>query len=226
MDSDVMAAPAPSGEDTAKRRQILDGARRVFLSDGFDGASMNDVAKVAGVSKGTLYVYFESKEQLFETLIREDRKQQAERLVVLGDPADPRKLLGEFGRRLIALMTQPDMLAHLRVVIAATAKFPRLGRAFYEAGPCHGERRLAAHLEKSREAGALKFEDGELAARQFVGLCKSGKFTAALFGVTDGVSASEIDATVEAAVETFMRAYGAPSPLPLAGEDSALKTRR
>ena len=61
--------------------QIMDGARTVFLRDGFDGASMNDIARVAGVSKGTLYVYFDSKEQLFEALIREDRKQQAERLV-------------------------------------------------------------------------------------------------------------------------------------------------
>jgi len=56
-------ANAPRNDE--KIRQILDGARRVFLADGFDGASMNDIARVAGVSKGTLYVYFQSKEALF-----------------------------------------------------------------------------------------------------------------------------------------------------------------
>ncbi|MBV8107083.1 MAG: helix-turn-helix transcriptional regulator, partial [Hyphomicrobiales bacterium] len=54
----------------AKRRQIMDGARTVFLSAGFDGASMNDIARAAGVSKGTLYAYFTSKEELFEAIIR------------------------------------------------------------------------------------------------------------------------------------------------------------
>ncbi len=84
MDAEIFAEhEAHAGDGGAKRRQIIDGARTVFLSDGFDGASMNDIAHVAGVSKGTLYAYFDSKEQLFEALIREDRAQQAERLCTL-----------------------------------------------------------------------------------------------------------------------------------------------
>src|ERR1700685_3805283 len=136
MDAETMPAVESATQDGgAKRRQVMEGARTVFLSQGFDGASMNDIARAAGVSKGTLYVYFQSKEQLFEALIREERKQQAERLVFPGDPGDARQLLGEFGRRLIEIMTRPETVAHLRVVIAATGKFPRLGQAFYEAGP-------------------------------------------------------------------------------------------
>ena len=48
-------------QDTAKRRQIIEGARQVFMAQGFDAASMNEIARVAGVSKGTLYVYFQNK---------------------------------------------------------------------------------------------------------------------------------------------------------------------
>ena len=62
----------------------MDGARRAFLA-GFDAASMNDVARAAGVSKGTLYAYFDSKEQLFEAMIREERAQQPERLCLFPD---------------------------------------------------------------------------------------------------------------------------------------------
>jgi len=210
MDVDTLERDKPdAGLESAKRRQILDGARRVFLADGFDGASMNDVARVAAVSKGTLYVYFDSKEALFEALIREDRKQQAERLVFPGDTNDPREQLASFGRQLITLMTQPELIAQVRIVIAATAKFPNLGRAFYESGPCYGVTRLAGRLEEWREAELLEFENGRVAAQQFIDLCKSGLFTACLFGAAESISAEAINTNVKSAVEVFMRAYGA-----------------
>src|ERR1700721_373426 len=107
----MMDLPASDGaslealEGSAKRRQIMEGARAVFLASGFDGASMNDVARVAGVSKGTLYVYFESKEQLFEALIREERRQQAERLTDCSlETDDVRATLMDFGCRLMEMM--------------------------------------------------------------------------------------------------------------------------
>ncbi|HXT06341.1 MAG TPA: TetR/AcrR family transcriptional regulator [Roseiarcus sp.] len=197
-----------AGADSAKRRQILDGARRVFLADGFDGASMNDIARAAGVSKGTLYVYFNSKEDLFEALIREDRKQQAERIVFPADDGDPRPALASFGRQLIALMTQPELIAQVRIVIAATAKFPNLGRVFYESGPRYGVIKLAERLEAWRGQGVLQFGDGHLAARQFIDLCKSGVFQGCLFGLSETASPEAIARSVDAAVEVFMRAYG------------------
>ena len=74
-------------EDSAKRRQIVEGARAIFLSQGFDAASMNDIARAAGVSKGTLYVYFKHKEQLFEAIIEQECELQAEGIFDL-DPND------------------------------------------------------------------------------------------------------------------------------------------
>jgi AcrR family transcriptional regulator len=56
-------------EESAKRRQIMEGAREVFLSQGFDAASMGEIARKARVSKGTLYVYFDSKERLSKPLL-------------------------------------------------------------------------------------------------------------------------------------------------------------
>ena len=66
MNAQAQVKVAPQiAEDSAKRRQIVQGARSIFLAQGFDAASMNDIARAAGVSKGTLYVYFDKKEQLF-----------------------------------------------------------------------------------------------------------------------------------------------------------------
>ena len=204
----IAEGDAPPNDGGAKRRQVMDGARAVFLSAGFDGASMNDIARAAGVSKGTLYAYFDSKEQLFEALIREERGQQAERLCVFtSDHSDPGAQLGGFGRRLVEMMTRPETVAQVRVVIAATGKFPRLGQAFYEAGPRYGVQNLAARLDAFVGSGALEIDDTERAARQFIDLCLSGVHKRLLFGVVDCVAPSEIDAAVDAALEVFLKAY-------------------
>src|SRR3954453_22537309 len=71
----ILERPLPAADESAdgsaKRRQIMDGAREMFLTQGFDAASMGEIARAAGVSKGTLYVYFKNKEQLFEAIVQE-----------------------------------------------------------------------------------------------------------------------------------------------------------
>jgi AcrR family transcriptional regulator len=213
MDPQSMEVASADGIDGgAKRRQIMEGARTVFLADGFDGASMNDIARAAGVSKGTLYVYFESKEQLFEALIREERRQQAERLTDCSfETNDVRAVLFDFGCRLIEMMSRPDTLAHVRTVIAATAKFPQLGRAFYEAGPCFGANRLSTYMRRMNEEGVLRIGDVDRAAWQFLDLCQGGTFKPLLFRMIDDLPRAQIEAGVAAAVDVFMAAYGAPA---------------
>src|SRR5947199_6281998 len=87
MSTAMTDTPAPEAAESDKRRQIIDGARAVFLAQGFDAASMGEIARQAGVSKGTLYVYFDSKEELFAVVVREACKTQAETLLAL-DPDD------------------------------------------------------------------------------------------------------------------------------------------
>jgi AcrR family transcriptional regulator len=210
MESEALEREAAAGADgNAKRRQIMDGARQVFLSAGFDGASMNDIARAAGVSKGTLYAYFDSKEDLFEAIIRGEYAQSAERLCVFRREGDAREMLKDFGVRLISKMSEPYTRSLARVVIAAAEKFPNVGRAFYEAGPLYGATRLAAELENLEKSGALKVPDPERAAWQFVDLCQSYVYKRFIFGVVDSISREEIEASVEAGVDVFMKAYGA-----------------
>ena len=102
MDAEILEQETGRRQDGgAKRRQIMEGARTVFLSAGFDGASMNDIARAAGVSKGTLYAYFTSKDQLFEAIIRAEYAQSAERLCTFRREGDPRSMLTDFGVRLM-----------------------------------------------------------------------------------------------------------------------------
>jgi AcrR family transcriptional regulator len=198
--------------DTAKRQQLMEGARRAFLEHGFDGASVGDIVRAAGISKGTLYAYFPSKEKLFETLVIEDRRKHSEALCISEDAGDdvPRAL-SQFGRNLLNMLSQPDTVAFVRIVIAASGKFPEIGRAYYEAGPARGVARLADYLRRMTAKGVLDIADPEHAARQFLDLCKSGIHVRMLLGVSQPPSAEAIAANVDSAVAVFMKAYGAPA---------------
>ena len=212
--AETLTTERPGTEGSAsdhKRRQVLDGARRVFLSAGFDGASMGEIARAAGVSKGTLYTYFESKEALFEALILEERAGLAEALFRL-DPDDPdtRAVLGRLGRSFLAMLVRPEHVASVRMVIGAAEKFPRIGQVFYEAGPRQGIMRLAAYLERQAAAGRLTVPDAEFAAQQFLELCAAAVLKRLLFRVSDAPSPAEIERHVEQVLRVFFAAYGAP----------------
>ena len=197
-------------DEGAKRRQILEGARRVFLSTGFDGASMNEVARVAGVSKGTLYVYFASKEELFAALLRDEKRAQAEQVCRFDDDGpDVRATLDAFGVRIMDLLLRPDSMAHLRTVMAVAPKFPEIGRAYYEAGPETGRRRLALYLDRQVAAGRLAVPDTLTAAQQFFDLCKAGVFLEVLLCVVPRPPEAEIERQVKRAVDLFLNAYAA-----------------
>ncbi|WP_083469002.1 TetR/AcrR family transcriptional regulator [Methylobacterium variabile] len=205
--SDASLSSPPA--DTEKRRQILDGAREVFLASGFDGASMGAIAKAAGVSKGTLYVYFESKEALFEALTVEEKRTLAENICRLDhDDPDVAAVLRRLGTSLIEAMVRPDHVASVRMVIGAAEKFPRFGRAFYEAGPLLGRARLRAYLDAQVAAGRLRRMDSDLAARHFFDLCAATTMRRLLFGVGDPPTEAETTYWVAEAVRVFLAAYG------------------
>ena len=208
----VAAAPIPKA-GALKMRQILDGARQIFLAHGFDGASMNDIARAAGVSKGTLYVYFPSKVGLFEALIRHDRNSQAEQLFQFRPQDDDclEDVLKRIGYGLMRQMCKADHLAHVRMVIGVAAKYPQIGKAFFEAGPKSGALRLGDYLARQAAAGRLAPMDAELAADQFIQLCQAGYYKEALFCVSEPEDVSAVRQAVDAAVDAFLRAYR-PAP--------------
>jgi AcrR family transcriptional regulator len=202
-------SPGRGAPETDKRRQILDGARAVFLSAGFDGASMGEIARAAGVSKGTLYVYFDSKESLFEALTIAERQGLAEALFRLdADDPDVAGVLVRLGHSYLAELARPDHVAVIRMVIGATEKFPRFGQAFYEAGPVQGVTRLTAYLSAQVAAGRLVAADPALAAMHFLHLCQAGLLTRLLFAVGEAVTAQDIAHRVDEAVRVFLAGYG------------------
>jgi AcrR family transcriptional regulator len=194
-------------EDSSKRRQILDGARRLFMDLGFDAASMGEIARAAGVSKGTLYVYFADKNRLFEAIVEQESLEQG-KVAFNFDPArDVTTTLMDFGQAYIQLLCRPGVGSATRTVMAIAERMPEVGRRFYENVVALTIRRLAAYLDARVAAGDLAIDDCELAATQFMQMCQATLFQPFIFQAAPAPSAGRIAHVVESATRMFLAAY-------------------
>ncbi|WP_448950751.1 TetR/AcrR family transcriptional regulator [Labrys neptuniae] len=200
----------PPVVDNAKYRQIVAGARRVFLAHGFEGASMNDIAKDAGVSKGTLYVYFENKERLFAAIVDEERAAHVERIFEFDyESPDVEGTLLQVSADITAFICQPRIISAMRAVMGITERMPDIGAHFYNAGPGHSRKQLARYLDLRVAAGQLDIDDTELAAAQFLEMSHGPLLKPMFFRANNTQPTKErIREVAQSAVRVFMAAYG------------------
>jgi AcrR family transcriptional regulator len=197
-------------EDSAKRQQIIEGAHAVFLAQGFDAASMNDIARAAGVSKGTLYVYFENKEQLFQAICSQECEKHAEGVFKFHpEDRDVEVTLKRVGADFVSFLCRPEKASTARTVSAIAERMPEIGKSFYETGPARGIALLASYLERQVEAGVLAIDDCEIAAAQFIDSCQSTLFKPLIFNFGKPPTRERIHYVVGIAVRTFLAAYRA-----------------
>ncbi|WP_071796104.1 TetR/AcrR family transcriptional regulator [Natronohydrobacter thiooxidans] len=192
-----------------KYDQVLDGARAVFVEMGYERASVDEIARVAGVSKATLYSYFPEKRLLFSEVYRTEILRLADSAVELTDShLPPERALRDAGRRMLEYMISDFAQAMYRICVTETPRFPEIGRAFYENGPELGRERLGSYLRAACARGALQIEDIDLAADQFCQLVQTTICDRLLCGVQSEVTEAEISRTVEGAVTMFLARYG------------------
>ena len=194
-------------EDSSKRRQILDGARKVFMDLGFDGASMNEIARSAGVSKGTLYVYFADKNRLFEAIVQEEALAHGQVVFNFDPERDVETTLREFGNAYIELVCRPGGGSAIRTVMAIAERMPDVGRRYYENVLEKTINRLADYLQAHVRSNDLAIENCQLAASQFHQMCQASLFLPFVFQAAPAPSAERIAQVVESATRMFMAAY-------------------
>ena len=208
-----MVAPGPTtlrlvaDEETSKRRQILDGARNVFMDLGFDGASMGEIARSAGVSKGTLYVYFADKNRLFEAIVEEEALEQGKVAFDFDPERDVATTLMDFGQAYIRMLCRPGEGSAIRTVMAIAERMPEVGRRFYEHVLENRINRLAGYLDARVKAKDLTIDDCKLAASQFMQMCQSSLFLPFIFQAAPAPSSERIAKVVESATRMFLAAY-------------------
>ncbi len=194
-------------EDSSKRRQILDGASKVFMDLGFDGASMGEIARAAGVSKGTLYVYFADKSRLFEAIVEEETTEQSKLAFNFDIKRDVPATLREFGLAYIQLLCRPGGGSAIRTVMAIAERMPEVGRRFYEDVLEKNIDSFASYLQVHVKTRELAIDDTQLAASQFMMMCQASLFLPLIFQAAPPPSVERMTEVVESATRMFLAAY-------------------
>ncbi|SDE52432.1 MULTISPECIES: TetR/AcrR family transcriptional regulator [Kordiimonas] len=194
--------------DVEKNSAIIDAASQLFLENGFDGTSMDEVAKRAGVSKQTVYSHFSSKEQLFadsihitiEKYFPDQALQGLETHTLEGD-------LTVVATKFARLLMSQDAMAMHRVLVAAAGRGPALAKIFWEAGPAEMIVKLSAFLKVWVDRGELDIDDLEKAAGRLVSLLKGKLHFEMSIGLFDSVSDDVLKAHVDDVVDCFLQLY-------------------
>jgi TetR/AcrR family transcriptional regulator, mexJK operon transcriptional repressor len=213
-------SPRPSPHDeladerrsTRKRGAILAAATTLFLSNGYLGTSMDEIAARARVSKQTVYKHFADKERLFSEIVTATVDEIADpnhdEVLKLKDTGDVDRDLRRFARRQLRAVMEPRLLALRRLVIGEAGRFPQLGRLFYERGPGRTIDALATMFEWLASQGALDVDDPRLAAAHFNWLVMSIPLNQAmLLGEDEPATPSQLDRYADAGVRAFLAAY-------------------
>jgi AcrR family transcriptional regulator len=155
-----------------KKRQILDGARRIFLQNGYAEASMEEIAVQAGVSKGTLYNHFHNKDDLFKSLIHAEASRIAGKLPSpnLEEPNSV-SALTPIGTSILQVMEATATVSTLRLVIGSLERFPSLGEEFLMRSLGQTVERIAQYLETHGAADGIHIQGSFAAAEQFTRWC-------------------------------------------------------
>jgi len=203
----------PDGSSQVRRGrkfdQVLAGATAVFLKDGFERASVDDIAREAQVSKATLYSYFPDKRLLFvEVCKRECQRHSEEALKILDYASPPQEFLGFAGRRLLEILLSDFGQQMYRMAVSQSHHFSELGVQFHESGPGLVRAALIPYFEAAIARGELAIEDQTLAADQFAELCKANLFSRRVLNLQDSFTTAEIDNVIDAAIAMFLARYG------------------
>jgi AcrR family transcriptional regulator len=155
-------APSPRWRRRAEARpaEILDAALTVFSARGFAAAKLDDVAKEAGVSKGTLYLYFKSKEALFEAMALEMMRMpvlaQLETIAKAETATDGLRQLIQFMAKMLA---DPRRSALPKLIIAESAGFPELAKIWLKSVIQPVRQRLVKLIEAGIASGEFRKVD-------------------------------------------------------------------
>ena len=192
-----------------RRELILDVAQEVFLEEGFANASMSTIAARLGGSKGTLYNYFKSKDDLFNAYVERRCLWQDEIFATSVDDETPDETLRRIGRAYLKRVLTDFNLRNFRLIASEAERAPEIGQIFYDAGPRKGAERVAELLTEMAEAGHLELDDPSEAAHQFLGLVQNRYFKARLCNAIPELTQKQIEDEAASAARTFLRAFGA-----------------
>lgn len=209
----------PSRRDAQRRlRRVLVIARRRFLADGYEGTSLEAIARESGIAKKTLYHHFGSKEGLFAAILAAQRDRWASQLrALMLEPARPERVLEDVALRLLDVGTRPGMVALHRLLLAEAPRFPALVRQHHRQSALRGMEPLGDYLRAAAAAGSVRLDDVDLATEQFTNLVLGGVRLRLLLGLAKRPGEAERRRLARRGVALFLGGCRGTAPaLPVA----------
>jgi AcrR family transcriptional regulator len=153
-------------------QQILEAAFRVFGTRGLHQATLDDVARAAGITKGTIYLYFPSKAALFSAMLRARVSDLLPPMKASDgqSTASPHRQLVMLAQRLYQFFKSPAFLAMYRTMVGEAPQFPEAAALLYREGILPANRRLAELFRRGIASGEFRALDPLIAARALVGM--------------------------------------------------------
>lgn len=190
---------------TLKRQKILEGAIKVFTENGFDASSMDKIAETSGVSKITVYKHFQSKENLFQSIVSEFLRQSDEKKPIKYSKTQPLKeQLMDFAKAELYRVSDPvqlglsKLLASVYIFKPDYVKETLAGHKFYDD--------FTMWLDAAKKDGTITFETAELTAQVFYGMIEGCLTWNAL--LTDGANLPYIEPLLKEIIDVFLCRYG------------------
>ncbi len=220
--TETAKSTAPVASDGARRSRraprlasggaIREAAAALFLERGYQGASLDEIAAAAKVSKQTIYTHFANKEELFADLVLGNAERVDEfvatMLRTVTAASDTESGLRELAREYIRFVVRPDVLRLRRLVIAEAGRYPALARTYHERVPQRVYSALAALFHELADKGQLQLEDPLMAAHHFAWLTIGMDLDHGMFFYPLATNAAvDFDRSADAAVGVFLAAY-------------------
>ncbi|PWR02215.1 TetR/AcrR family transcriptional regulator [Meridianimarinicoccus roseus] len=205
-----MQEDSPKIRKGRKFDQVVAGAREIFMREGYQGASVDSIARAAGVSKATLYSYFPDKKMLFMEVAKSECLRQSETAMVQAEQGQStEETLADIADRMTGFLLSDFGQQVFRICVAEAERFPELGRTFYRSGPEQAQAKVVEFLHRAVARGDLAIDDVELAANQFAELCKADLFQRVVFNMPGKVTEADRQRVIRGAVDMFMARYSA-----------------
>lgn len=187
---------------------LLDAAAAAFLKNGFDRTSMSQISDLAGCSKGTLYSYFTSKEELFYEAVLGSPDDECQAVVLSLDESreSAHEVLLEFGINLLTMLYSPRFRVLRRLAFCDTSE-ARLGRVVYENGVKRYQGMVGDFLTSAMQQGKLREADPAVATEHLLGLLESELLIKFLLQVREDITEEELREIAKRAIDVFWMAY-------------------
>jgi len=191
-----------------KRSEIVAIARDMFFKDGYAHTSMSQIAAALGGSKGTLYAYFRSKQELLLAVVQDVVTPQPDDYDWSAMPKEFRAWLAWFGAASMKRITTYNYLSLQRLAAGEALRFPEIGRTFYDAiAPSY--EMASQFFAEAMEAGVLRRANALHAVHEFLELCAGWTLRRVIWNIQPTPSDAEWEKAAREAAAVFMDGYAA-----------------